>query len=86
MFEWDEDKSEKCRQLRGFGFEVVYEFDFASAATIEDDRFDYGERRFISFGLIEEHGYSIVWTPRPPNIRIISARMAHKKELKKYGL
>ena len=48
MFEWDEDKSEKCRQLRGFGFKVIYEFDFASAATIEDDRFDYGERRFIS--------------------------------------
>ncbi|MEM7462595.1 MAG: BrnT family toxin [Pseudomonadota bacterium] len=84
-FEWDEEKSRQCKQERGFGFEIVEYFDFAQAMIVEDDRQDYGERRFRAFGHIEGAAFSIVFTPRGHRLRIISIRRAHEKEMKRYG-
>ncbi len=61
--------------------EAVFEGD---TVTVEDDRFDYGEERFIKFGLIEGRVIAVVHTERDNLIRIISARKATKNEEIRY--
>lgn len=49
-FEWDEQKRLINLQRHGFDFVGISEvFDDPNALTIWDDRFDYGESRFITF-------------------------------------
>ena len=48
--------------------------------TFEDDRFDYGEQRFVTLGLLDGVVVSIVHTESPRLIRIISFRKATKRE------
>ncbi|MGX5736894.1 BrnT family toxin [Bosea thiooxidans] len=79
-FEWDELKSEANRIGRGFGF------DFAAlifdGPTLEgpDDRKDYGELRIRAIGEVEGFVLAVVYTDREPVRRIISARLASRKE------
>lgn len=83
QFEWDEDKRRANARKRGI--------DFADAATIfegkivivPDDRFDYGEARYIAFGLLKGQVIKVIvvaYTERGEKIRIISARKALKHE------
>ena len=46
----------------------------------EDDRYDYGERRFIVLGSIDARIYVVVYTWRNGFRRIISARWANSRE------
>ncbi len=85
-FEWDPNKSAWNERVRGFGFELVYAFDFASARILIDDRKDYGERRFRAVGRIKGLPYMVVFTPRGTRLRIISMRRMHEKEARKYGI
>lgn len=83
-FEWDENKRLANIRKHGIDFidvEVVFEGD---TVTVEDDRFDYGEQRFITFGLLEARVIVIVHTERDNLIRIISARKATKNEEIRY--
>lgn len=43
---FDPRKNERNMAERGLSFELVEEFEWDSALVIEDDRRDYGERRF----------------------------------------
>lgn len=52
--------------------------------TIEDDRMEYGEKRFITVGLLEVRMIVLVWTPRGEARRIISMRKANAREQKTY--
>lgn len=85
MFEWDENKSQKCLKERGFDFSVVYDFDFATAVIFKDERKNYGEPRYRAFNMIENRGYFVIFTLRTSKIRIISVRKANKREMKKHG-
>lgn len=50
-----------------------------------DDRFDYGEERWVSIGLIGEHVAVCVWSPREgEKRRIISLRKADRDEARDY--
>ena len=42
--------------------------------TFEDDRFDYGEERFVTLGLLDGIVVSIVHTESPRTMRVISFR------------
>ncbi len=86
MFEWDDEKDARNRRLRGFGFDLVHRFDFATAKIVEDTRRDYGERRFRAVGRIEGRPYMVVFTPRNGRLRIISMRRMHEKEARRYGI
>ncbi len=55
-----------------------------SIVTIEDERFDYGEERFVTFGLLQGRVTAVVHTEREDCIRIISARKATKYEQTTY--
>lgn len=62
--------------------------DFADAAfvfegrtmTIQDQRRDYGEDRFITAGHLAGRCVVLVWTPRDDSRRINSMRFAHADE------
>jgi uncharacterized DUF497 family protein len=49
-------------------------------ATIADDRFEYGETRFISAGHLDGRVVVTVWTQRGDARHIISMRHCHAKE------
>ena len=54
---------------------------FAGATlTVEDDRQDYGEERFITIGFLDGTMVILVWTPRADAQRIISLRYANDRE------
>ena len=82
-FEWDEAKSEWNRIHRGFGFEIVYEFDWANAVMEHSPRGD--ELRFVAVGAGPYGLMAIVWTPRNSRVRIISVRRVHDKEARARG-
>ena len=84
-FEWDEDKSNACFRTRGFDFAYAA-FAFADPDRIvrQDHRFSYGEDRYELIGRIEERLYVLIYTPRHDGTRIISARKANSREVKRY--
>lgn len=53
-------------------------------AFIEDQRTAYGETRYRAWGLIDRAAYCLAFTRRGDNIRAISLRRAHKKEMDRY--
>ena len=48
--------------------------------TYEDDRFPYGEQRFITLGLLSDVAVSIAPTEVPERIHVISFRRATRYE------
>ena len=52
--------------------------------TFEDDRFAYGEQRFVTLGLLAGTPVSIVHTETEHEIRIISLRKATQREAQIY--
>lgn len=83
-FEWDESKRTSNLRKHGIDFSDVPAVFDGSIVTVEDDRFDYGEERFVTFGLLQGHVVSVGHTESEDYIRIISARKATKYEQKNY--
>ena len=81
---FDPAKREATLRYRGL--------DFADADTVfagpvfefEDDRFDYPERRFATYGLLGERMVAVIWTATATGRRIISMRKANDREYAKY--
>ena len=85
-FEWDDDKETANIRKHGLSFDdAIRIFKDASRATVIDNRFDYGEERLVTTGLIRERLCVVVYTKNNQTIRIISARKANKRERKKHG-
>jgi len=83
-FEWDTAKDEANRRQHGIGFREAAEILRDFVLVTEDNRRDYGERRYIAVG---EYGGSViklVFTQRESGIRIISAWKANRNERKNY--
>ena len=79
-FEWDEKK--RLINIRKHGIDFVdvpaiFELD---TVTIIDDRFEYGETRYQTLGLLKARVIVVVHTESKTVIRIISARKANKYE------
>ena len=51
--------------------------------TRADDRFDYGEPRFVTVGWLDSSLVVFVWTPRGSARRVISMRHCHEREAQK---
>jgi uncharacterized protein len=49
--------------------------------TVEDDRRDYGEVRFVTVGYLSGRMVYVAWTPRGDTRRIISMRKANDREI-----
>jgi uncharacterized protein len=79
-FDWDEDKRLANVQNHAIDFaDATAVFD-GDTVTVEDNRFDYGEQRFITLGLLKGRVTAVVYTERSSITRIISARKATKYE------
>ncbi len=52
--------------------------------TIDDDRKDYGEKRYLTFGKLLGRMIAIAWTSRLGKRRIIIMRKANDREQKVY--
>jgi len=84
IFEWDEAKSERNAIDRHLPFDLaVALFDGATLETI-DDRRDYGEVRFRALGAVRGVCLVCVYTDRGDTRRIISLRLANRKERDDY--
>jgi uncharacterized protein len=82
--EWDEAKRAANLKKHGIDFmgaEVTFAGD---TLTIEDRRLDYGERRFITFGVLEGRIVAMVHTEKANIIRLISIRKATHSETKSF--
>ena len=84
-FEWDLAKSNSCQICRNFDFAYVISVFTDPALLVEHDRqWDYGEERFRALGVIGGKVFVVVFTRRSTAIRIISARRANMREVKRY--
>jgi uncharacterized protein len=83
-FEWDEAKSLENLRERGFDFEFATRIFDAPRIEEEDSRKNYGERRIVATGKIEDVIFVVVYTRRGDRRRIISARPAKRKERDDY--
>ena len=54
--------------------------------TMPDDRFAYGEQRWVSFGWLHDQATVVVYTWRGETMRVISMRRAHAEEMSYVGL
>lgn len=82
--EWDENKRRENIRKHGIDFADLPPLFDGVIVTIEDTRFDYGENRYITLGLLKYHVIVVVYTECNGNIRIISARKATKNESRRY--
>ena len=83
-FTWSETK--RAANIKAHGLDFV---DAASVFegltfTFEDDRFSYGEQRFVTLGLLDGVAVSVVHTENEYEIRVISFRKASKRESQIY--
>lgn len=84
-YEWDPAKSRQNLEKHGCDFECVIGFDWSEALEALDDRFDYGEERWLALGPIDGKLYAMIFSPRGENrVRIISLRPATRNERKAY--
>lgn len=79
-FEWDEDKRQINAQKHFIDFADAVDIFQGDVVTVEDDRFDYGEQRFITLGLLKGRVIAVTHTERGDITRLISARKATKYE------
>lgn len=83
-FTWDEKKRRANILKHGFDFVDAQEVFEGATFTLEDDRFEYGEQRFITIGLLRGIVVVIAHTEKRNENRIISMRKATKHEQKIY--
>lgn len=84
IFEWDPLKSAKNVRERGLPFEVgAAVFDNPTIETI-DARFDYGEVRIKAIGIVRGIVLVCVYNDRDDVRRIVSLRVANRKERNAY--
>ena len=84
--EWDEDKACSNARKHGVTFEeAVTVFSDALAMTIHDSDHSDEEDRYVMMGETDQQRLLVVsFTDREDAIRIISARVANRRERKKY--
>jgi hypothetical protein len=83
-FEWEEVKRRANYRKHGLDFRDAKKVFQGITLAAEDDRQDYGEKRLISLGRLEDIVVVIVHTARSDRTRITSRRRANQKETKAY--
>src|SRR5512144_3171600 len=83
-FEWDEAKRIVNLRKHRIDFRDVPGVFRGDTVTVPDERFDYGETRYLTLGLLKHRVILIVHTESGDRILIISARKATRYEEKNY--
>ena len=82
-FAWHEEKRQHNVKKHGLDFAQAHQVFDGPTFTFEDVRFDYGEQRFVTLGLLN-NVVVIVHTETATEIRIISMRKANRYEQELY--
>ena len=83
--EFDAAKRAATLGVRGLDMARAGEVFAGATLTVEDDRRDYGEDRFITIGFLDGAMVVVVWMLRDGAHRIISMRKANERERALYG-
>ena len=83
-FTWSETKRATNIKDHGLDFIDAQSVFEGMTYTFEDDRFSYGEQRFVTLGLLAGITVSVVHTENEHEIRFISFRKATKRESQIY--
>lgn len=83
-FTWSERKRSLNLKEHGLDFVDAASVFEAATFTYEDDRFSYGEQRFVTLGLLSGIPVSIAHTENDHEIRVISFRKATYREGQSY--
>ena len=85
IFEWDQAKNRSNFSKHGLDFADAEQVLSGPCVSFADSRFDYGEERLITLGLLAGRVVIIAHTPRGEDAtRIISMRKANRREQKIY--
>lgn len=84
QYEWDENKRIANLERHKIDFIEANDFEWDSAIETIDDRYDYGEVRWVTIGFINKKLYVMVYSIRGDKIRIISLRKANRRESNYY--
>lgn len=85
MITFDPAKRDKTLEERGLDFADAQAVFDSLLIENPDERFDYGEERRITVGLIRDRMVVVVWTQRGEDRHIISMRKANDREQRRYG-
>ena len=85
IYEWDEAKNRSNFAKHGLNFADAESVLSGPCVTFVDRRFDYGEERLISLGVLAGRVVVVAHAPRADDItRVISMRKANRREQKIY--
>ncbi len=84
MYEWDEVKNRINFAKHVLDFADAEAVFSGPCVTFADERFDYGEDRLITLGLLAGRVVVIAHAPRGDAARIISMRKANRREQEIY--
>jgi uncharacterized DUF497 family protein len=82
--EFDPVKDQINQRKHGVSLAAAADMDLDNAIVIEDRRFDYGETRFVAYGLIRGRLHVLSFTMRGPMLRAIGLRRANRRERLRY--
>ncbi len=77
---YDPAKREKTLMERGLDFEDALILFEGATVEVEDTRKDYGERRIICYGRLEDRLIVVGYTPRGADRHVFSMRKANDRE------
>ena len=83
--EFDPAKRNATLQIRGLDMARAPDVFAGETLTVEDNRKDYGEPRYITIGFLANRMVILAWTQRGKVRRIISMRKANEREQAVYG-
>jgi uncharacterized DUF497 family protein len=83
--EYDPAKRERVLRERGLDLAKAAEVLSGECFTEADDRFDYGEQRWVSYGLLRGEVVACVWVGQEEDrVRIVTMRKANRNEQERY--
>jgi uncharacterized DUF497 family protein len=80
----DFDPAKEAINLSKHGVSLSRWIDLDIKVTFVDDRYDYGEIRYRAYGFIDGAAYCLVFTDRNGQVRPISLRRSHAKEMRRH--
>jgi len=85
VLEYDEEKNRRNIEERNLPFSLAKGVFADPNMTLDTDRrWDYGEIRYISYGLVDGLRLKLCWTWRGDKVRVITLHQVHKKEWEKH--
>jgi uncharacterized DUF497 family protein len=80
----DFDPAKEAINLAKHGISLARWIDLDIEVAFVDDRYDYGEIRYRAYGYIDGVAYCLTFISRNGQVRPISLRRAHTKEMRRY--